>query len=319
MSRGQLHLPQQPGNRADAQTVHRIFVVHQPHDLRFGAVDLVARRRIAGLANIAVAIGRAAQNRDFPGLGAMALAAAGSFEDLRTLIFGDHALELQHQLIFRRAGTRRLEECRLNAVAGKLLGQQDLVGIFAAQPVRRVDQDSLNMTLGGQIAQPFAGSGSAPRGPRANGPYRRCRSPNNQDHRYAAGGGHGVGAEGVGHAVEAEIDPIRQDGRQECRLVVARSAAALMREAAREASRRALVSFPAISLGTAVGASLADDDLNALNASAEVEATAKPTPAVAAVRADTALFIGASCRKADRSDFFVTRRVGAAWSGRGGP
>ncbi len=27
----------------------------------------------------------------------------------------------------------------------------------------------------------------------------------------------------------------------------------------------------------------------------------------------------ASCRKADRSDFFVPRRVGAAWSGRGGP
>ena len=85
----------------------------------------------------------------------MALAAAGPFEDLRTLIFGDHALELQHQLIFRRAGMWRLEENRLDAVAGELLGQQDLVGIFAAQPVRRVDQDSLNVALGGEIAQPL--------------------------------------------------------------------------------------------------------------------------------------------------------------------
>ena len=59
-ARGQPHLPQQPGNRADAQTVHRIFVVHQSHDLRFGAIKLVACRRIAGFANIAVAIGRAA-------------------------------------------------------------------------------------------------------------------------------------------------------------------------------------------------------------------------------------------------------------------
>ena len=85
----------------------------------------------------------------------MAFAAAGPFEDLRTLIFGDHALELQHQLIFRRAGMRRLEENRLDAVAGELLGQQDLVGVFAAQPVWRVDQDSLNVALGGEIAQPL--------------------------------------------------------------------------------------------------------------------------------------------------------------------
>lgn len=56
-ARGQPHPPQQAGNRADAQTVHRIFVVHQSHDLRFGAITC---RRIAGLANIAVAIGRAA-------------------------------------------------------------------------------------------------------------------------------------------------------------------------------------------------------------------------------------------------------------------
>ena len=50
---------------------------------------------------------------------------------------------------------RRLEENRLDAVAGELLGQQDLVGVFAAQPVRRVDQDSLNVALGGEIAQPL--------------------------------------------------------------------------------------------------------------------------------------------------------------------
>ena len=83
----------------------------------------------------------------------MAFEAAGQFEDLRTLILGDHDLELQHQLIFRRAGMRRIEENSLDAVAGELLGQQDLVGVFAAQPVRRVYKDSLNVTLGGKIAQ----------------------------------------------------------------------------------------------------------------------------------------------------------------------
>ena len=153
--RGRPHLAQQPGDRSDAQTFHRVHVVDQPHDLRFDGVDLVASRRIAGLANVAIAIRGVAQNGDLPGLGAMAFAAAGPFEDLRPLIFGDHALELQHQLIFRRAGVRRLEENRLDAVAGKLLGQQDLVGVFAAQPVGRMDQDRLDMSFGGKIAQPL--------------------------------------------------------------------------------------------------------------------------------------------------------------------
>jgi hypothetical protein len=83
----------------------------------------------------------------------MTLAAAGPFENLRPLVFGDHALELQHQLIFRGAGMRRLQENRLDALPGKLLGQQDLIGILPAQPVRRMDEDSLNVALGGEIAQ----------------------------------------------------------------------------------------------------------------------------------------------------------------------
>ena len=54
--RGRPRLAQQPGDRSDAQTFHRVHVVHQPHDLRFYGVDLVASRRIAGLANVAIAI-----------------------------------------------------------------------------------------------------------------------------------------------------------------------------------------------------------------------------------------------------------------------
>lgn len=47
-----------------------------------------------------------------------------------------------------------LQEYRLDAMAGELLGQQDLISIFAAQPIRRVDQDGLKMALGGEIMQP---------------------------------------------------------------------------------------------------------------------------------------------------------------------
>jgi hypothetical protein len=45
----------------------------------------------------------------------MSLAAAGTLEDLGALTFGDHALELQQQLIFRRVRPRQFEEYRFNA------------------------------------------------------------------------------------------------------------------------------------------------------------------------------------------------------------
>ena len=65
----------------------------------------------------------------------MTLAAAGPFENLRPFVFGDHALELQHQLIFGRVGMRRFQKDRLDSVTGKLFGQQDLIGIFSTQAV----------------------------------------------------------------------------------------------------------------------------------------------------------------------------------------
>src|SRR5207302_1558039 len=88
-----------------------------------------------GLAEVTVAIGGGTQNRDLPGLGAMALAAAGPFENLRPFVFGDHALELQHQLIFGRVGMRRLQEDRLDSVTSELFGQQYLIGIFSTQAI----------------------------------------------------------------------------------------------------------------------------------------------------------------------------------------
>ena len=65
----------------------------------------------------------------------MSLAAAGPFENLRPFVFGDHPLELHHQLIFGRVGVRRLQKDCLDPVTGKLFGQQDLIGIFSAQAV----------------------------------------------------------------------------------------------------------------------------------------------------------------------------------------
>jgi hypothetical protein len=64
-------------------------------------------------------------------------------------------LELEQQLVFRRRALRRLDENHLDPVASELLNEQNLVGVFAAEAVRRVHEDCLNLSLGGQIAQPF--------------------------------------------------------------------------------------------------------------------------------------------------------------------
>jgi hypothetical protein len=83
----------------------------------------------------------------------VALATARALKDLRPLVLGDHALKLQQQLVFRRIALRRLDEYRLNATAGELFREQDLVGVFAAEPVGRVDEDGLKLALGSEIAQ----------------------------------------------------------------------------------------------------------------------------------------------------------------------
>ena len=44
-----------------------------------------------------------------------------------------------------------LQEYRRDSRAGELLRQQDLIRIFAAKPIRQVDQDGL--ALGGEITQ----------------------------------------------------------------------------------------------------------------------------------------------------------------------
>jgi len=45
------------------------------------------------------------------------------------------------------------DENGLDPVAAELFDQENLIGIFSAQPIRRVDQDRLNVALGREIAQ----------------------------------------------------------------------------------------------------------------------------------------------------------------------
>ena len=82
----------------------------------------------------------------------MTLAAARSFEDLRSLVLRDHALELQQQLILCCRRLRRLDEDGFDPVASKFLDQQDLVGVLPAQAIGCIDQHGVELPFRCQIA-----------------------------------------------------------------------------------------------------------------------------------------------------------------------
>ena len=85
----------------------------------------------------------------------MPLAATRPFQDLRPLVLGNHALELEQQLILGGRGSRRADKQGLDTGACELLDQQDLIGVSSTQTIWRVDQYSRQLTLGGQVAHPL--------------------------------------------------------------------------------------------------------------------------------------------------------------------
>ncbi len=78
----------------------------------------------------------------------MALSAARSLKDLCSLVFRDHTLELQQQLILGGFHGWSFDEHGIDAMARQLLDEKDLIGIFSAQSVGRIDQDSVQLALG---------------------------------------------------------------------------------------------------------------------------------------------------------------------------
>src|SRR5215471_13160370 len=148
-----LALVQQARNRTDAETLHRVGVIHQADDSGLRFDDFVAGPRAVTLPHVAIAVRSAAEHIDRSLLGAMAFPAPRALGDLGAFIFGDHPLELYQQLVFRSARRGGLQEDRFDTAAGQLLDQQHLIGILAGQAVRTVDESRFDLTGGRQIAQ----------------------------------------------------------------------------------------------------------------------------------------------------------------------
>ena len=187
---GRHALAAQPaGQVGDGGAVVGVAAEHPGDQRRLVLDDLVARRRPrVGLADVPVAERGAGEHVHRPGPGAVGLAAPVPLHQLGFLVLGEHALELDQQLVFGGVAARPLDELHPHPGAGELLDQQRLVGELAGQPVRGVAQHHVHAALGGQVPQRLQGRADqrragmalvlehpAPRGPQA-GWSRRARA-----------------------------------------------------------------------------------------------------------------------------------------------
>src|SRR5262245_18343974 len=137
----------------DGGTVVGVAAEHLRHQHRLMVDDLVAGARFRGLADVPVAERGAAQHVHRPGAGPVGLAAPVPLHQLGLLVLGEHALELDQQLVFGAVAARPVDELHPGSGPVELLDQQRLVGELAGQPVRRITQDRINAALSGQVPQ----------------------------------------------------------------------------------------------------------------------------------------------------------------------
>jgi hypothetical protein len=103
-----------------------------PHDPSLFSEDLITRLAAPlVLADVTVAVGRAAEHVDRPTACGVLLAPAATLHDLGTLVFGDHALDLEQQVRLGAAADGVAQEDDLDAATGKFLEDQYLIGILA--------------------------------------------------------------------------------------------------------------------------------------------------------------------------------------------
>ena len=147
-------LAERPADLDDRLAPLDVALEDLPHDRRFELVDLVERVGVLCPLDIPVAVGRVGEHRHRAGSRAVQLPTATPLSDLRSLVLGDHPLELAQQLILRRARSLGLlREHDLDPAARELLEQQHLVGVAARQPVRCVTQHDLEAPVERPVAE----------------------------------------------------------------------------------------------------------------------------------------------------------------------
>ncbi len=141
-----------PCNGANRRRLLGVAAEHFPHHRRLRFEDLVARQLPIRLADVPVPVGSARQHIHNATPGTVPLAPARTLADLGFLVLGNHPLELHQEDLFGRLDPGRTHEHHVDAGAGELLEQQDLIGILAAEPIGAVHEEAIDLPLGRQVA-----------------------------------------------------------------------------------------------------------------------------------------------------------------------
>src|SRR5262249_44773240 len=107
------------------------------------------------LADVTVAVGRAAEHVDRSTACGVLLASAATLHDLGAFVLGDHALDLEQKVLFGATADRVAEEDDLDATMGEVLDDQDLIGILARKTVRIEHVEAVDGPGGGLIPEPL--------------------------------------------------------------------------------------------------------------------------------------------------------------------
>src|SRR5215218_2830337 len=149
---------QAPADLAQAQAFQADPGEHQPDGRRLLGDDLEpGHATTLVLGDVAVAEGRGRERADQAGACRMAPAPTAPLQDPGALVLGDHALDLEQEVVLGGAADRAVEEHDLGAGAAELLHQEHLVGVTARQPVGGVDVEPLDVTGGHGVTQPLQG------------------------------------------------------------------------------------------------------------------------------------------------------------------
>ena len=143
---------QQSSDGVDADATGSVEIEYPSHHTSLFFIDKVMCGGMIGLADKSIAKRSGAQHADFTAACAVALAAPRALQNLGALVFCYHSLELQQQLVFRRAcAWRGYKQC-FHPSAGELLDQENLVSVAPAQTVGRIDHDRLDQSLSNKVS-----------------------------------------------------------------------------------------------------------------------------------------------------------------------
>jgi hypothetical protein len=147
----------------------------------------------------------------------MQFAAATALNNLFAFVFGDYALYLEEQLIFRRSRNRAIDEGDFDSELFEFFNQHELMGIrLCARPERRAEDRSAADRSAGPGAQRRPGAGRYNNGAGRNPERAEGGRDNEQkDHPDESGAG-GHGQSGYG-AARDDSQPIRAAGLNHAR------------------------------------------------------------------------------------------------------